>query len=90
MSENNITEIQKQSFTDLYLTNINISFNMLSKIEVGSFMNCANITKLDLSHNLIESIPRLAFDSTTYSSDLDLSYNRLTNMSQVKFQYHRE
>ena len=65
---------------------------MLSKIEGGAFINCANITKLDLSHNLIENIPRLAFDATTYSSDLDLSYNRLTNMSQVIYliSYHTE
>lgn len=86
LAENNITEIQKQSFTELYLTHINISYNSLSKIEVKSFINCNNMTVLDLSHNLLESIPRLAFDENSYASTFDVSYNRFTNMSQIPLQ----
>lgn len=86
LAENNITEIQKQSFTELYLTNINISYNSLSKIEPKSFINCNNITLLDFSHNLLENIPRLAFDENSYASYFDVSYNRFTNMSQIPLQ----
>ncbi len=83
MSENQIQEIQKQSFKDLYLTVINISRNAITKIESNSFENCANMTLLDLSHNLIEDIPKETFDSTTYANELQLSYNFLKDLAQV-------
>lgn len=86
LAENNITEIQKQSFTELFLTGINISYNSLSKIEPRSFVSCNNITFLDLSHNLLENIPKLAFDENSYASAFDVSYNRFTNMSQLPLQ----
>lgn len=84
MAENNITEIQKQSFKDLYLAVINISHNAISNIESEAFENCANITLLDLSHNLITEIPRFTFDTTTYAYEMQLSYNFLTDLSQVR------
>lgn len=83
VSENNITEIQKLAFKDLYLTNINMSRNAIKKIEPGAFVNCANMTVLDLSHNKIESIPKKAFDETTYATELQLSYNYITEMGQA-------
>ncbi|XP_077292100.1 insulin like growth factor binding protein acid labile subunit convoluted [Arctopsyche grandis] len=86
VSENQITEIQKQSFKNLYLTNINISHNALSKIEVGSFENCANITVLDLSHNNLTQIVPRAFDITTYATEFLLSFNQLTALNQVPLQ----
>lgn len=83
VSENQVTEVQKLAFKDLYLVRINISHNAIERIESGAFENCANVTLLDLSHNKIESIPRTAFDSNTYATELDLSYNLLTDLSQV-------
>lgn len=83
VSENQVTEVQKLAFKDLYLVRINISHNAIEHIESGAFENCANMTLLDLSHNKIESIPRTAFDSNTYATELDLSYNLLTDLSQV-------
>lgn len=83
LSQNNITEISKLGFKDLYLTNINLSRNAISKIEPGAFENCANITVLDLSHNNLSIIPKKAFDETTYATELQLSYNRFTEMNQV-------
>ena len=86
LAENNITEIQKQSFTELYLTHINISYNSLFKIEPKSFISCNNMTVLDFSHNLLENIPKLAFDENSYASTFDVSFNRFTNMSQIPLQ----
>jgi Leucine-rich repeat (LRR) protein len=83
VSENQVTEVQKLAFKDLYLVRINISHNAIERIESGAFENCANMTLLDLSHNKIESIPRTAFDSNTYATELDMSYNLLTDLSQV-------
>lgn len=86
LAENQITEITKQSFKDLYQTVINMSHNAIETIENGSFENCANITLLDLSHNMIDRIPRETFDQTSYAYELQLSYNFLTNLSQVSKQ----
>lgn len=84
VSENNVTEIQKLAFKDLYLTDINLSRNGISKIESGAFENCANITILDLSYNNITNLPKKTFDETTYATELQLSYNGFTDMSQVR------
>jgi len=83
VSENQVTEVQKLAFKDLYLVRINLSHNAIERIESGAFENCANVTLLDLSHNKIDNIPRTAFDSNTYATELDLSYNLLTDLSQV-------
>lgn len=87
MSENKVTEIQKQSFKDLYLTHINLSKNMISKFESNSFENCANMTKLDLSNNLIELFPKSTFDENSYATELALSFNLFTDLSQVRFNF---
>lgn len=83
LAENRITEIQKQSFKDLYQTVINMSHNAIETIENGSFENCANITLLDLSNNMIDHIPRETFDQTSYAYEMQLSFNFLTDLSQV-------
>ncbi|KAJ8958594.1 hypothetical protein NQ318_016315 [Aromia moschata] len=61
VSENLVTEIQKLAFKDIYLSHINLSKNNISKVEAGSFENCANITKLDLSFNQITGLPKKSF-----------------------------
>ncbi|KAJ8943742.1 hypothetical protein NQ314_009660 [Rhamnusium bicolor] len=83
VSENLVTEIQKLAFKDLFLTNINLSKNNISKIESGAFENCANITKLDMSFNQIANLPKKAFDETTYATELQLSNNLFDNMTQI-------
>lgn len=83
VSENQVTEIAKLSFKDLYLVRINLSHNAIETIEPGAFENCANVTVLDMSHNKIGNIPRTAFDANTYATELQLSYNLLTDLAQV-------
>ncbi|XP_063228922.1 chaoptin [Bacillus rossius redtenbacheri] len=83
VSGNEVTEVQKLAFKDLFLVSINISHNLISKIEPGAFENCANITVLDLSHNKLQALPRTAFDSSTYATELLLSHNQFTDLSQV-------
>lgn len=84
MAENQIVEIQKQSFKDLYLTHINISHNHIAKFESQSFENCVNMTILDLSHNSIEMFAKRTFDELSYATELLLSFNQLRNFSAVK------
>lgn len=78
-----ITEVQKQSFKDLYLTNINMTRNKISKFENRAFENCVNMSMLDLSYNEIKEMPKFTFDELTYATELNLAYNALTNFSQV-------
>lgn len=83
MAENSITEIQKQSFKDLYLANVNISHNLIEKFESNAFENCVNMTFLDLSHNKINSFAKQTFDDLSYATVFLLSHNLLTNFSAV-------
>lgn len=87
MAENRLTEVQKQSFKDLYLTQINMSHNAIEKFEAGAFENCVNMTYLDLSYNSISSFARGTFDELSYATDFLLSFNLLTNMSAVNTQH---
>lgn len=83
LGENQIREVQKQSFKDLYLTNINISYNAIEKFEELSFENCVNITTLDLSYNRIVEFPRRTFDENSYTSELLLSHNWIFDVTTV-------
>lgn len=84
VSENLVTIVEKLAFKDLYLATVNLSHNVIEKIEAGAFENCANITILDLSHNKLDNISKYAFDSNTYATELRLSYNMLTALNQVR------
>lgn len=83
VSENSVTIIEKLAFKDLFLAKVNLSHNLISKIEGGAFENCANITVLDLSYNKLDNISKYAWDSATYATELQLSYNLLTALNQV-------
>ncbi|XP_065336197.1 protein artichoke-like [Cloeon dipterum] len=83
VSENQITEIQKRAFVELYLVVVNISHNVISSIEPGSFENCANMTVLDMSHNLLTTIPKSAFDAVSYAANFFLQYNQITDFSTI-------
>lgn len=83
MSENQVTEVEKLAFKDIYLTNIDLSKNQIGKIESGAFENCANISKLDLSFNQLKELPKNAFDETTYATELQFSHNFFTSLDQV-------
>ncbi|XP_067629795.1 chaoptin [Eurosta solidaginis] len=86
LAENNITVVEKHSFKDIYQAMINISHNMLEKIEPLAFENCVNITVLDLSFNRLTNFSRNTFDPTTFTTEFQLSYNFFTNLAQVPFQ----
>lgn len=88
MSENQVTEIQKLAFKDIYLTSINLSKNKISKIESGAFENCANISRLDLSDNQLTDLHKKAFDETTYATELLFSNNYFTSLDQVSELLH--
>ncbi|XP_014218318.1 toll-like receptor Tollo [Copidosoma floridanum] len=83
VSENQVTIVEKEAFKGLFSAVVNLSHNVITKIESSAFENCANIVILDLSHNRIEDISQTAFDSASYATTLQLSFNFLTSLNQI-------
>ena len=53
LAENQISEVQREAFKNIYLTRINMSHNFIEEMADNAFRNCENMTVLDLSHNYI-------------------------------------
>ena len=51
LSENQIGEVGREAFKNLFQTRINISHNLVEEIGDGVFRACDNMTFLDLSYN---------------------------------------
>ncbi len=83
LSENQITEVSKESFANLFQTRINMSHNMIDHIGDGVFNSCDNMTFLDLSHNNFRGFTQEAFGDKSWTLELLLMHNNLTSMSQV-------
>ena len=83
VAENQITEIQREAFKNLYLTKVNVSHNLIEVIGEGVFRNAENMTMLDMSHNSLVDIVPTAFDENSYATKWILTHNNLTSMSQV-------
>ena len=64
-----------RNFQHKDLTELNLSFNKIQKIQRGTFYYQEELERLDLSHNLIRSVE--GFTSLTKLTTLDLSYNQL-------------
>jgi len=88
VSHNQIKEVEKNSFTEMYLANINMSYNQIEIFPEDMFIHCTNIS-LDISHNNIREIHPEAFDDTSYVFTLNGSYNAFTSMTQVPMTYHK-
>ena len=82
VAENQITEIQREAFKNLYLTKVNVSHNLIQAIGEGVFRNAENMTMLDMSHNSLVDIVPTAFDENSYANEWILTHNNLTSMSQ--------
>lgn len=85
VSKNEITEIEKEAFKDIYLAEVDLSKNKISKIAAGAFINCNNLTRLDFTHNQIEQFNKFSFDENTYALSFQLSHNLLKDMSKVSY-----
>jgi len=88
VSHNQIKQVEKNSFTEMYLATINMSYNQIENLPAGMFLHCTNIS-MDISHNNINEIHPDAFDETSYLFTLNASFNAFTNMSQVPMTYHK-
>ena len=44
VSRNQIGEVQKNVFKELYLATINMSYNHIERIPAGTFIQCDNLT----------------------------------------------
>ena len=50
VSHNQIKEVQKNSFKELYLATINMSHNQIETLPAGVFIQCDNLTLGKSSH----------------------------------------
>lgn len=86
LSENQIEEIDPESFLDL--SNLKILFlhkNNLKKINAKTFKGLKNLVELYLNENQIEEIAPGAFDSLPSVRVINLYSNKLTQLSQATF-----
>ena len=83
LAENQISEVQRESFKNIYLTKINMSHNFIEEMADNTFRNCENMTFLDLSHNYLYGILPTVFGDNSYTLDLRLQFNYLTTMAGV-------
>eukprot|EP00092_Neocalanus_flemingeri_P025507 GFUD01027655.1.p1 GENE.GFUD01027655.1~~GFUD01027655.1.p1 ORF type:complete len:1068 (-),score=163.25 GFUD01027655.1:152-3355(-) len=88
VSYNQIKQVDKNTFKELYLATINMSHNQIEEFPADVFIQCDNLT-LDISHNNIRDIHPDAFDELSYAFWFDASYNALTSMSQVPMKYQK-
>ncbi len=83
LSENQIAEVGREAFKNLFQTRINISHNSVERIGDGVFRSCDNMTFLDLSHNKFRGFSEDAFSEKSWTLELLLMHNNLTSMSQA-------
>ncbi len=83
LSLNQITEVQRESFKNIFMTRVNLSNNAITELGDGVFQSCENMTLLDLSHNGLRAISEGAFDANSYATHWDLTFNKLTSMTQI-------
>ncbi|XP_072934467.1 uncharacterized protein [Epargyreus clarus] len=76
-----ITEVNYESFQGLPLLKyIDLSYNRLSKLKLGSLDEPKELTHLNLSYNSITEFPLGIFDTNTKLQLLDLKGNKLENI----------
>ena len=46
LAENQISEVQREAFKNIYLTRINMSHNYIEEMAENAFRNCENMTVL--------------------------------------------
>jgi len=78
----------QSNFEDLEnLTELDLSHNGITEIELGSFSNLTKLESIDLSHNNITHIHKNIFDSLPNLEEIRLYYNQLTDSDDATFKY---
>lgn len=80
------TEIQSQHFTELTgLTELLLSANKISRINVNAFKLNDNLTIVDLSENLLQSLHQLTFVELRKMEELSLTKNQIQLLKGMPF-----
>ncbi|XP_067132916.1 adhesion G protein-coupled receptor A3 isoform X2 [Centruroides vittatus] len=66
---------------------LDLSRNLISKIQEGAFLNLSNVEKLDLSHNKLASLSARMFESLTSLQRLILEHNAISRLPKGVFNY---
>ncbi|KAH8404416.1 hypothetical protein KR222_011463 [Zaprionus bogoriensis] len=68
-----------------HLVEIELSYNVLERLESQTFHNLGDLQTLNLQSNRLRSIARHAFQNLEFLRYIDLSHNRLNNISHAAF-----
>ncbi|XP_015120347.1 protein artichoke [Diachasma alloeum] len=89
LSHNHLQELGERTFQHLYnLTTIDLSYNVIERIENSAFVGLVNLYELHLQGNRLASFAGEFFDTGTGLEIIDLSDNAITYISPTTFIIH--
>ncbi|XP_028142354.2 toll-like receptor 3 [Diabrotica virgifera virgifera] len=87
LSNNRIANLQGV-FDDVYIENLDLSFNYIKHLKKDTFARCKDIKTINLSHCLIDTIDPGTFLKLQNLRVQDLSYNKITILDRDMFGLH--
>uniref|UniRef100_A0A0C9RAE7 Chp_0 protein n=1 Tax=Fopius arisanus TaxID=64838 RepID=A0A0C9RAE7_9HYME len=89
LSHNHLQELGERTFQHLYnLTTIDLSYNVIERIDNAAFVGLINLYELNLKGNRLTSFAGEFFDTGTGLEIIDLSDNAITYISPTSFVIH--
>uniref|UniRef100_A0A1L8E2N7 Putative membrane glycoprotein lig-1 n=1 Tax=Nyssomyia neivai TaxID=330878 RepID=A0A1L8E2N7_9DIPT len=82
---NMIRQLTKDSFeNNIYLENLDLSFNAISYVNVGTFKDLGNLKHLDMSFNMIPRVDRDTFKNNNLLTTINLSRNYIGRFNRIQ------
>ncbi|EGD81869.1 hypothetical protein PTSG_13192, partial [Salpingoeca rosetta] len=82
---NLLTEVTRNTFVDLRITELDLSQNRISALESDAFSLLPELTSINLESNNLTQLPNPAFDSAEKLAVVDLSDNFLGDLAPGAF-----
>lgn len=77
LAENNIREVQNGVLRGMRLWELNLSHNLIEKVEAEAFQDLRHLRLLDLSHNSLTALSKRVFADLPFLRVLNLDFNQL-------------
>ena len=85
ISFNNISRLVPGTFSNVKITQIDLSNNLLTKLENDTFDDVNQLSTIDFSSNMISMIEAGAFNGLTSLQYIHLEWNNLTRLDNSTF-----
>ena len=85
LSDNLIKGIPEDGFDSIRIRNLDLSRNLIGKLQANAFRGIMDLEGLDVSHNQLRSIPRAVFRPLFDLKVLRLRYNRFRGVNADAF-----